>query len=247
MQAELSKNRKGGWDLRLTLDQGPEIYHALTHVEIETSDSRSLHLVEFGLDPVSLHFEEKPVKLVFNATEDLPLARSQFYTWRNFIDDFDDTLIVYGTSRQIEANHTLARRWQETLADAYIEILPPLVKDSELGAERAKNHDLIVLGSTADNSFLSSLANELPITLGKNFFVWRGETYADTDDGIFLVVPNPANPERVLYLIIANSALELHEMTKRYNRNIPSWAIFKNDEIISKGVHPVEGMTIEFE
>jgi len=171
----------------------------------------------------------------------------KFYTWRNFIDDFDDTLIVYGTSRQIEANHTLARRWQETVANAYVEILPPLVKDSELGAERASSHDLIVLGSTEDNSFLQDIENELPITLGKNFFIWQGETYAESDDGVFLVVPNPTNPARVIYLIIANSALELHEMTKRYSRNIPSWAIFKGDEIISKGVHQVDGMTIEFE
>ena len=78
-----------------------------------------------------------------------------FYTWGNFIDDFHSTLIVYGTARQDEANHTLARRWQETLADAYVEILPPLVKDSELSPAEAASHDLMVVATLDDNALLA--------------------------------------------------------------------------------------------
>ena len=150
-----------------------------------------------------------------------------------------NTLIVYGTGRMDEANHTLARRWQETVANAYIEILPPLVKDSELTKKQAASHDLIVMGTLNDNRWFADGVGNLPVKFGRNHFEWRGVTYGAPDDGLFLVVPNPFNKKRVMYIIAANSALQLHEMTKKYVREIPSWAVFKGDEVAEKGYHPV--------
>jgi hypothetical protein len=191
-------------------------------------------------------FEDRPTRVVFDPIHDVPVAMERFYTWRNLIDDFHHTLIVYGTSRQIEANHTLARRWQKTVADRYVEILPPLVKDSEVSDEQLASHDLVVLGQSEDNGLIARFANELPVELGKNFFRWRGTTYADPDDGLFLVVPNPRNSERVLYLVLANSAMQLHQMTKQYHTGIPSWARFEGEEIVDQGYHEVEGFVFKF-
>ena len=63
--------------------------------------------------------------------------------------------------------------------------------------------------------------------------------------GLFLVLPNPYNRERVLYLILANSALELYEMTKTHSAGIPSWALFKGNEVKEQGYHPVERFVFE--
>jgi hypothetical protein len=70
--------------------------------------------------------------------------------------------------------------------------------------------------------------------------VWNGRTYGDPDDGAILVYPNPFNPGRAVYLILANSALQLYQMTKAY-QPVPSWAIFKGDQIVEKGYHAVDG------
>jgi hypothetical protein len=184
-----------------------------------------------------LTFEAEPTSVEFNALNDVPAPNAEFYVWGNVIDDFHDTLIVYGTARQDEANHTLARRWQETLANAYLEILPPLVKDSELTTAQAASHDLIVLGTLDDNRLFASAAGKLPIRFGKNHFEWRGAKYTAPDDGLFLVLPNPFNPKRVMYVVAANSALQLHEMTKRYTADIASWAVFKGGKIVHQGYH----------
>jgi hypothetical protein len=68
--------------------------------------------------------------------------------------------------------------------------------------------------------------------------------YAEPDDGLFLALPNPTNREKVVYLFVSNSALELYQMTKRF-QGMPSWALFKGDQVIDRGFHQVEGFEIE--
>jgi hypothetical protein len=62
---------------------------------------------------------------------------------------------------------------------------------------------------------------------------------------LVLVAPNPFNPDRVLYLIVANSALELHWMTSSYRRDIRSWAVFEGGEVIDQGYHRPPGFDLE--
>ncbi|MBP1619429.1 MAG: hypothetical protein H6Q02_196, partial [Acidobacteria bacterium] len=85
----------------------------------------------------------------------------------------------------------------------------------------------------------------LPVRLGKNWFAWQGKTYARSDDGLFLALPNPANPERALYLFLANSALQLHEMTKSYPTGLASWAVYRGAEVKEQGAHPVARFALD--
>ncbi len=243
---EVKKARGGGWELHMAVEQEGEPYQFVTHLEIEAGGGRTIHRIEVAAErAVTLRFDEPPTRVVFDAFHDLPVEHANFYEWRNLIDDFHDTLMVYGTARQIEANHTMARRWQEKVADTYIEILPPLVKDSEIDEEQVTTHDLIVMGTLKDNYFFGHMPENLPVSLGRNHFEWMGETYGAPDDGLFLVVPNPWNPERVMYVLAANSGMELFDMTETYHRGIPQWARFKGDEIVDQGYFDREGFVID--
>ncbi len=229
------------WTIHLTVSQTGDPYHLYTHIVVETGQKRYVRRVELAgrNTEATLSFDEKPIKIEFNGLSDVPVENPKFYVWANLIDDFHDALIVYGTGRMDEANHTLARKWQETVADTYIEVLPPLVKDSELTQAQAEGHDLIVMGTLNDNRWFGDGIGGLPVKFARNHFQWRGTTYGAPDDGLFLVVPNPYNKKRVMYIIAANSALQLYEMTKQYPREVSSWAVFKGDEISQKGYHPV--------
>jgi hypothetical protein len=240
------REKKGRW--RVEFDPVPvEGYpHLVTHVEIVTTEGRHLRRVTFG-EPSEWTFEERPVELRVNSTWDVPATGPAYYTWRNLIDDFHDLAIVYGTAAQDEANHTLARRWQERVADAYIEILPPLFKDSEVDPDTAARHDLIVLGSAGDNTLLQRMAADLPVVLGDRSFGWRGRTYGAPSDGLILVVPNPWNEDRVAYLVIANSALQLYRMTQSYPRRLGSWGLFSGAEIVARGFHEPERFALSLE
>ena len=245
-QLAVKKARGGGWDLVVGVQQSGELYQFVTHIEVEVGDERLVRRVEVvGKRGIMLHFDEKPTRVIFDALHDLPIEHPSFYEWRNFIDEFHDTLIVYGTARQIEANHTMARRWQERTADTYIEILPPLVKDAEIDHDQAASHDLMVMGALDDNYFFGSMPEDVPVRFGRDFFEWRGETYGEPDDGLFLVLPNPYNPEKVMYVIAANSGMELYHMTETYHRGIPQWARFKDDEIVDSGYYDRPGFVID--
>lgn len=244
--ATVEENADGTWSVELRVVQTGTPYRFMTHVVVESDGQRFVRLVTIDGEEtaVSLPFDTKPTHVRFNALGDVPVENYNLYVWSNLIDDFHDTVIVYGTGRMDEGNHTLARRWQETVANTYIEILPPLVKDSELTRKQATDHDLIVMGTLNDNAWFTDGVGGLPVEFGRNHFKWRGETYGRPDDGLFLVVPNPLNAKRVMYVIAANSALQLHEMTKRYTRDIPSWAVFSGDEVMDKGYHAPSGFEI---
>jgi hypothetical protein len=83
------------------------------------------------------------------------------------------------------------------------------------------------------------------VTFGRNHFRWDGKSYGRPDDGLFLVLPNPFNPKRALFLVAGNSALELHQMTKAYSAKIPSWAVFRGDEAKLQGFHAPDRFAFE--
>jgi hypothetical protein len=105
----------------------------------------------------------------------------------------------------------------------------------------------MVMGTLADNYFFGHMPENLPVRFGRNHFEWMGETYGESDDGLFLVIPNPWNPQRVMYVIAANSGMELYDMTETYHRGIPQWARFKGDEIVDSGYYDREGFVIDLE
>ncbi len=232
------------------VDRGQEgtPYRFVTHLEVEVDGKCLLRKVEVdGADPIQLHFDGRPTRVVFDALHDIPVEHSSFYAWNNFIDEFHDTLIVYGTARQDEANHTMARRWQEMVADTYIEILPPLLKDAEISEDQVATSDLMVMGTLADNYFFNRLPDDLPVAFGRDHFSWMGSDYGASDDGLFLVVPNPWNPAKTMYVMAANSGMQLYHMTRTYHRDIPQWARFKGKEIVDKGYFDRPGFVIDLD
>jgi hypothetical protein len=234
-----------GWKLNLNIRQTGEPYHFFTTIAVETGKEEKWEKIEVkkAQESVSFTFQEKPMLVIFNAGNDIPVPQENFYTFSNYFDDFHHAIFVYGTSRQIEANHTLTLRYRDTLADRYTEILPPVKKDSEISEEELASHDVFVLGSPVDNGLMERMVKKLGLSVGKNFFQWQGKTFGAADDGLFAAFPNPFNPQKTVYLVIANSALQLYQMTKRYVK-LPSWTLFKKDEIVKQGYHSVKNFNL---
>jgi hypothetical protein len=178
--------------------------------------------------------KKKPLRVVFNPGNDIPLRRENNTIYGNLFDDFTSVQIVYGTGRQTEANHTLGLRYQTMIADQFVEYLLPLRQDADISAEVMKDHDLVVLGGAADNTLADTLARAAGIVLGRNSFRWMGKTYAEPDDGLFIALPNPFAPGRLVYLFAGNSAMQLYQMTKRH-MSLPTWAVFKGENAILRG------------
>ena len=142
--------------------------------------------------------------------------------------------IVYGTHRHTEANRASALRFQTILADQFTETFAPVRQDAALTDADLSSHDLILLGGSADNALVARLAPLLGIGAGKNFFRWGGKTYGEADDGLFVAMPNPWNSSKVVYVFLGNSALEVYQMTKRF-QGLPSWGVWKGDQVTDRG------------
>lgn len=237
----------GGWEVNLAVEQTGDSYNYFTTVMVETEKEKHLQTIEIKDKGTqfTISVADKPVKVIFNYGNDIPANKDNFYTYSNFTDEFDSTIIVYGTSRQDEANHTLGLRYQKMAADRFTETLLPVSKDCELDEVCMAKHDLVILGGPEDNMLMKEMMVELNIKGGKNYFVWNGRTYGDAEDGLFAAYPNPYNPSKTVYLFISNSAMQLYHMTRQLNK-MPSWAIFRKDQIIEKGYFTKEETNVKF-
>jgi hypothetical protein len=119
-------------------------------------------------------------------------------------------------------------------------------KDSEVNTAELASHDLILVGGPGDNTLTARVLRGLGVESGLNTFRWRDMTYASPDDGAVLVCPNPYNARKVVYLVVANSALQLYHMTKRH-QPVPSWGIFKGGKLVEKGYHGVKRYEVDLE
>jgi hypothetical protein len=247
IQSDLKQNGDT-WQINLTVNQPNKPFHFYTSLKIDSETKSKFEVIEVSGKQFDISFTctEKPQRLTFNALRDVLLHYDDYYTWANYFDDFHRAKIVYGTKRQIEANHTLALRFNTTLADRYTEELKPVVKDGEMTPEDMSEYDLIVIGSPEENSFMQQLVKILDLRVKKNMFTWLEKDYTRSDQGFFAAFPNPYNPERAVYLYSANSALQLYHMTHdRYS--MPSWAIFENDKVVDKGYHQDDTYIVDFD
>jgi hypothetical protein len=234
------------WRVTVRATQPAEAYRLATSVAVEAGDRRHLFpmTVEGPRGEATFTVPEKPGRVEFDALADFPAATDRRYAFSSFAEDFARTLIVYGTGRQVEANRTLALRFQSVLADAFSEILPPVVQDADADEARLAAHDVFVLGDPRDNALLARLLPSLPVEAGAGFFRFQGATYADERDGLYLALPSPFAPERVLHVVLANSPLQLHEMTKTYRAGTPAWAVFRGEKVEKEGHFRVERFSL---
>ena len=170
------------------------------------------------------------------------------FTPANILDDWSHALIGWGSARTSEVHRSLALHWREVLAEATTEVLLPARPDAELTDQDLREHDLILLGGAEDNLVVARLQAEgkLPVSFGPGWFRWRGRLFSRPEDGLALAFPNPWNPQRTIYLLAANSAMQLYHMTRSAPRGWQAWALFKGAEVAARGFSEPKGFSVAF-
>ena len=238
VSARAAKGPDGTWTLTVKVTHGrPWQYVAALSVAGEKTLRYERAAVSKGEETLTFTSKEQPLRVTWNAADDVAVARDGGVVLTSMLDDFSALLWVRGTSREVEANRTLALLWRDVVADASVEVLPPLVSDAEVSDADLASHDLVVVGGPEDNAVAARLAAgwKLPLETGKGFFRWQGKIHARPDEGIAVAFPNPWNPKRTAFLYVANSKVQAWRMLKGWQRGVPSWAIWKEGEVASKG------------
>ena len=248
VQARIEKAGKG-YKVKLDVAQSGFAYPFVAFVNVETEKGARLERVEVKGAKASFTFpsDARPTRVVFNAGNDLPQARANFWIPGNVLDDWSATLLVYGTGREVEAQRTLATNYREALADNMTEVLLPLKADAEASDAELAANDLLLFGGPAENGITARLQAEgkLPLEAGSGWFKWQGRTYGRPDDGLLAAFPNPWNPKRMLVLLLSNSRTQQWAMTKAIPRGLPGWTLYRGSEVKEKGHALAEGMVVE--
>jgi len=244
--AKVSRRGKG-WVVRLEVAQAGRPWRLFGTASVEAGGTEQVRRVELDGARASVELAvaggARPERVVLGTGADFPVPLERWQKLGSYSDDWSRATVVHGTSRQVEASRTLALRWQATLADAISEDLPPVAKDAELDDEELGGRDLLVLGGPADNAVAARAVERLrraglDLSFGPGFFRWRGRTHARPDEGLLVTTENPWNPARSLTLVAANSAVQLHRMTRAYGPALPSWVLYRGDEAKEQGFHP---------
>jgi hypothetical protein len=238
VSARAEKAADGSWTLgvKVTHDR-PWRYAAAVAIAGEKGLRYERVEVSKADETFTFSSKEKPLRATFDAAADVPVRRDGGMVLTSMLDDFSALLWVRGTSREVEANRTLALLWRDVVADASVEVLPPLATDAEVSDADLAAHDLVVVGGPLDNSVAARMAArwKLPLETGKGFFRWQGKTFARPDDGIAVAFPNPWNPRRTVFLYLANTKVQAWRMLRTWTRGLPSWAVWKEGDVAAKG------------
>jgi hypothetical protein len=237
------------YEVKLGVEQQGFTYPFVAFVSLETEQGARLERVEVTAARASFTFRSEAMltRVVFNAGNDIPMARDNFWVPGNVLDDWSATRLVYGTGREVEAQRSLALQYRETLADNMTEVLLPTQADADVSDADLAASDLVIFGGPAENSLTARLQAEgkLPFEAGDRWFKWQGRTYGRPDDGLLAAFPNPWNPKRMLVFVVSNSRLQQWAMTRVVPRGLPGWALYRGSDVQQKGHAGVEGMVVD--
>ena len=115
------------------------------------------------------------------------------FTVLTFDNDLENTMLVYGTRDNIDANRETADMLQDTLRRREHNITIPVKADTEVTEDELKNHHVLLLGDPANNSVTERFRKDIPITFGSHSFAIRDITYAHPDSSVIVAAQNPLN------------------------------------------------------
>jgi len=249
MQVEVNKVAQA-YEVKLTLEQTGFAYPFVAFVNLETGKGSRLERIEVKEAKSTFTFPSEGMltRVTFNAGNDVPLSRANFWVPGNVLDDWSAARLVYGTGREVEAQRTLALSYRDALADNMTEVLLPTQADADTIEAELAASDLIVFGGPAENSLTALLQAEgrLPLAAGSGWFQWQGRTYGRPDDGLLVSFPNPWNPKRFMVLVLSNSRTQQWAMTKAIPRGLPGWTVYRGSEVQTKGHANQEDVVLTF-
>ena len=146
----------------------------------------------------------------------LPKERLHVPGGANALYHGESLLVVWGTNGEKGANEKIRDFAQLARAtsnpgwyDKYDQHMPysllPGKPDTDVTEDDISQYNLILIGTAAQNSIVSRLANDLPVFVSNRKIIASDGVFWDfTDRGLGLLYYNPLNPKRLIYWVASN-------------------------------------------
>jgi len=141
----------------------------------------------------------------------------------------DWRIYTYGTRGTTEEN-AAARQTAERLAapNQNVDILFPVKADTAITERDIASADLILLGTPTTNSLLARIHDQLPIRFRADGIAVGDELFAEENQLLVLIHPNPLNPDRYVQ-ILGGTTPESFGALFKMPPGTPDYAILRPD------------------
>lgn len=141
---------------------------------------------QLWLGPNALNHLDPEVALRWNTR--------RFWSIHSFEQDIEKTLIVYGSSADVKAQHDAATRLQQALRRRWSNVTVPILADTHCTDADLKGKHLLLVGRPAANLLTARFATALPCRFGPASLEFNGEHYAHPNTAVIAAGPNPLDP-----------------------------------------------------
>lgn len=130
----------------------------------------------------------------------------------------EQTLIVYGTERDVTPHREAAERLAGEVARRFSNIRPTIKRDVDVTDDELKSNHLLLVGRPVTNRVAARSVDRLPAKFASQSFTIRGETFAHPQSSIVVAGENPHNSR---FSVVVFAGLDA-ESTWRCVQNLPT-------------------------
>jgi len=209
-------------------------------VRTSNVDAYTLDIAQAPVD------ESRPIEIVENGkslgsvTTTIFTKRSEKYANATYVknehlhgpvwDAFGEPyVVVYGTGGISKDLAEISKRIAKSLAGA-----GPSFADTNLPQELVNSHNLILVGTSESNLWLSKIAADLPVQINGRQIFADGKCYDSNDMGLIFIYPNPISPQKYVLVFSGTSLAAMANISKAFTRmqseRPADVGIFKIDE-----------------
>ena len=143
---------------------------------------------------------EPPRRVILDKYRTSACGNGVPFTALTFDNDLENTLIVYGTLDESDANREAALMLQQALRRREHNIPAPVKADTEATEDELRTHHLVLLGHPGSNALAARFRKDIPVAFGPHSFSIRGVPYANPETTVLVAAANPLNPRFSLVL-----------------------------------------------
>ena len=132
--------------------------------------------------------------------------RGGFWSIDSFEKELDQSVIVYGTLKESDAQREAAEHLQRQIQRKWSNITVPILADTAATPAALKGRHVLIIGRPDTNSVATSLISGLPVTFGPASFVIRGATYGHARTALIAAGSRPDDPRHEVVVFAGLSA-----------------------------------------
>ncbi|MEO8616601.1 MAG: C45 family autoproteolytic acyltransferase/hydrolase [Luteolibacter sp.] len=183
------------WRTRISVRRNETGAPLAVDVTVETAagETTGVARLEQVEDTIEVVTSAAPRRVVVDKYRISACGNGAPFTVLGYDDDLENSLILYGTLDEADANREAARMLQDVLRRRSHGLVVPVKADTGASEDELRNHHLILLGHPGSNSLAARFRKQIPVVFGPHSFALRGAIYAHPESAVLVAAENPLN------------------------------------------------------